>query len=193
MFARAPNKTTDNPSPTPPSFAVRNHFFSLTVDLVVVFDLLYLNGKCLIQMPLRSRRRYLTDLISQEQNVLQIVEHTECRSIDDIFTNMETIMRRGGEGIIVKDPESPYVPGYRGNLWLKVKPDYISELGEFIDAVIIGKLFMLSDPDLQVLRMETARVGSTWRRFFVAFVTTLRIKTSGCRCVRSAPASRWRK
>ena len=40
----------------------------------------------------------------------------------------EAIDRRE-EGIMVKDPESPYKPNTRKGGWYKVKPEYVGEYG----------------------------------------------------------------
>ena len=51
----------------------------------------------------------------------------------------EAIDRRE-EGIIVKRPDSSYLPGKRGGQgsWLKIKPEYVSGVQDDFDLVIIG-------------------------------------------------------
>lgn len=43
------------------------------------------------------------------------------------------------EGIVVKNPGSIYEPGSRSNSWVKVKPDYIDELRDNCDLLIVGR------------------------------------------------------
>jgi DNA ligase-4 len=50
-------------------------------------------------------------------------------------------MERNEEGIMLKDPESLYVPKERGTNWLKMKGDYIEGLTDTLDLIIIGGFF----------------------------------------------------
>jgi DNA ligase-4 len=52
---------------------------------------------------------------------------------------MEKILAEKGEGICVKDPDSRYLTGERREHWLKLKPDYFSELGEHCDCLVVGR------------------------------------------------------
>jgi DNA ligase-1 len=49
---------------------------------------------------------------------------------------LERALRAGHEGLIAKDPLSPYTPGIRGKHWLKIKPAL-----EPLDLVIVGAEF----------------------------------------------------
>jgi ATP-dependent DNA ligase len=87
----------------------------------VVFDILYLNGKCLLDIPLKDRRKYLCGLIDPKPNILQVIDHVEGTTQEDIVSTLEGILRNRGEGVIVKDPYAKYVPGARDNRCLKIK------------------------------------------------------------------------
>jgi ATP-dependent DNA ligase len=41
---------------------------------------------------------------------------------------------------VVKNPGSIYEPGARNHSWVKVKPDYIDELQDNCDLLIVGML-----------------------------------------------------
>jgi DNA ligase-4 len=45
------------------------------------------------------------------------------------------------EGIVVKNPGSVYEPGARNQSWVKVKPDYIDELRDNCDLLVVGADF----------------------------------------------------
>ena len=47
-------------------------------------------------------------------------------------------MERNEEGIMIKDPDSLYVPKERANNWIKLKGDYIDGLTDTLDLIILG-------------------------------------------------------
>lgn len=82
----------------------------------IAFDLLYLDGILLIDQPLRDRRAAL----GRFQD-LQKTSVTEVTSADQIASAFELARGRRNEGIVLKDPQSIYSPGRRGQAWLKLK------------------------------------------------------------------------
>ena len=87
--------------------------------VLVAFDLLYLDGVALLDRPLRERRRLLEELELEQPFLLARFEKAEsAEQLDRIFTETR---ERGNEGLMMKDPESPYTPGRRGLSWLKLK------------------------------------------------------------------------
>jgi len=137
----------------------------------VVFDVLYANGKLLIDHPLRERAKILDDLLaarkashhrgtgaqrrstarpSNQGTLLFTPAFTESQepraesgysttyderpttgflrapvfqasSPDELNALFDAAQARGNEGLMIKDPESPYAPGRRGKSWLKLK------------------------------------------------------------------------
>ena len=87
--------------------------------VLVVFDLLWLDGRPLLDEPLETRRRLMEGLELRHPFLLARVEQaTDPDHLDRIFTETR---ERGNEGLMVKDPLSPYTPGRRGLAWLKLK------------------------------------------------------------------------
>jgi DNA ligase-1 len=87
--------------------------------VLVVFDLLHLDGRSLLDEPLATRRRLLEELGVEHPFVLaRLEEATSPADLDRIFADTR---ERGHEGLMVKDPMSPYTPGRRGLAWLKLK------------------------------------------------------------------------
>jgi len=85
----------------------------------VIFDLLWLDGRTLIDEPLTARRKLLEDLgLKPPFLIARLEEATDPAHLDRIFTETR---ERGNEGLMVKDPLSPYTPGRRGLAWLKLK------------------------------------------------------------------------
>jgi DNA ligase-1 len=87
--------------------------------VLVIFDLLWLDGRTLLDEPLTERRRLLEALDLQHPFLLaRLEEATDPHHLDRIFKETR---ERGNEGLMVKDPLSPYTPGRRGLAWLKLK------------------------------------------------------------------------
>jgi DNA ligase-1 len=87
--------------------------------VLVIFDLLHLDGRSLLDEPLETRRRMLEGLGLEHPFLLARVE--EATSPDDLDRIFANTRERGNEGLMVKDPISPYTPGRRGLAWLKLK------------------------------------------------------------------------
>jgi bifunctional non-homologous end joining protein LigD len=88
-----------------------------------VFDVLWLNGKSLMQIPLSERRNILKQLIP-ENNIIRLSENFEVSGIEFF----ETVKKMGLEGIIAKKSDSTYSPGNRSKEWLKVKANKKQEM-----------------------------------------------------------------
>jgi DNA ligase-1 len=87
--------------------------------VLVIFDLLYLDGRSLLDEPLEDRRRLLEGLGLEHPFLLaRLEEATSPGDLDRIFIDTR---ERGHEGLMAKDPKSPYTPGRRGLAWLKLK------------------------------------------------------------------------
>ena len=99
-----------------------------TRPVYICFDVLELDGRDLRPKPLKERRRVLERLVSNHAMVFPAR-----RLANSCFKAWEEAVARGYEGIVAKDPESPYLPG-RTLKWLKVKQkDYRVEERGFYD------------------------------------------------------------
>ncbi len=81
-----------------------------------VFDLLYVDGRSLLDEPLEERRRLLRDVLATDPRVRLSEDVT-----GDGLAFFEAARVRGLEGIMAKDRRSPYIPGVRTKAWQKVK------------------------------------------------------------------------
>jgi len=91
-----------------------------TLPVYMVFDLLELDGRDLRTEPLRVRRR-LERLLRSNGMVFAVR-----RLAMDGLKAWQEAVARGFEGLVAKDPESPYVGG-RTLRWLKVKQPHYRE------------------------------------------------------------------
>ena len=88
----------------------------------VAFDLLLLNGETLLDLELAERRLKLTDLLAPcEQPELQFTRADLCTTAQEIEAAFRSALGKGNEGLVAKAPQSPYVPGRRGQFWIKLK------------------------------------------------------------------------
>ncbi len=97
----------------------------------VIFDLLWLNGQSLVKTPLRERRRHLDGLRLPSQ--FQIARVTPAHSVADIEQTFQQARQRLNEGLMIKDPESFYLPGTRGMFWFKLKKELAT-----LDVVVVA-------------------------------------------------------
>jgi DNA ligase 1 len=100
----------------------------------VIFDLLWLNGRSLLKIPLRERRRRLVDLRLPPQ--FQIARVMPANSAAEIEQTFQQARRRLHEGLMIKNPESLYLPGTRGMFWFKLKKELAT-----LDVVVVGAEF----------------------------------------------------
>lgn len=80
------------------------------------FDLVYLDGKSLVPMPLRERKRLLDELVVPSE-VVQVTTYVEGEGI----ALAQATRAQRLEGIVAKKLASPYRPGKRTREWLKIK------------------------------------------------------------------------
>ncbi len=81
----------------------------------MAFDCLYHLGQDLRARPLATRRNVLEDVLDGQDLVLPVR-----RLADDGLKAWQQVLERGYEGLVAKDPQSPYRAG-RTLSWLKVK------------------------------------------------------------------------
>lgn len=91
---------------------------------LVVFDLLERDGQALLDLPLTERHELLRALPLAAP--LRLARQTTVEATgDELVAALDreflAARERGNEGLMVKDPRSPYRPGRRGMEWLKVK------------------------------------------------------------------------
>lgn len=85
----------------------------------VVYDVVYLNGEQIINMPLKQRKEILSN-ISFREPIVNAYQYT-VSSEQSIIAMFEKSRDIGYEGLVLKDPDSRYYPGKRGRYWIKLK------------------------------------------------------------------------
>jgi len=102
-----------------------------------VFDILYKDGKSLIDLPLEKRMQILKETITEDGTLIR----TKNQIISDPKTlaiMLEDAISKGLEGVVIKKLDSPYEAGARNFNWVKLKRHSAGELQDTIDCVILG-------------------------------------------------------
>jgi DNA ligase-1 len=93
-----------------------------------LFDIIYLDGKLLIDAPYEKRWGILRGLTQDELLATRVVTG----DVAEAEKLMQASIQAGHEGLMAKDLKSTYTPGVRGKKWFKIKP------AETLDVVIVA-------------------------------------------------------
>jgi len=99
--------------------------------IYVAWDLLVVGDTVLLDHPLRERRELLEALSVPYPLTLAHLESV--RGVEEIDRRFDDARARFNEGLLLKQPESPYTPGRRGLNWLKLKRPL-----DTLDVVVVG-------------------------------------------------------
>ena len=116
----------------------QNPFANGKRPLFRVFDCLYLNDVDLTRYTLRKRREALTTSVESVHRRLEIHKYHEAQQASEIEPLLREVVAGSSEGLVLKNPRSPYRLNERNDDWIKVKPEYMTEFGEALDCVVIG-------------------------------------------------------
>lgn len=105
-----------------------------------VFDILYVDGKSLVDMPLLERMKILQKTISGDE-ILIPAPGKVLYDPKDLQIMLEDSISKGLEGVVVKRVDSAYEAGGRNFNWVKLKRHSSGELNDTIDCVILGYIF----------------------------------------------------
>ena len=93
---------------------------SATIPLrYIAFDILWKDDEDLSIKPLHERRAALESI--ELRHPFEIIPRFEVHDESGVDAHFKQAIREGHEGLIAKDPASPYTPGRRGRAWLKLK------------------------------------------------------------------------
>jgi DNA ligase 1 len=117
-------------------YEVEEYIKKIPVQLKV-FDLLFLDGESWMEEPYAKRSERVSKLIKKGKHltITDKLVTNNLEKIDDFFHKM---LELGYEGIIVKCHEGEYQAGTRGWNWIKWKKEYVQELSDTFDLVVVG-------------------------------------------------------
>lgn len=102
-----------------------------------VFDILYKDGKALIDETLEKRLAILKDTINGEETLIPAKNKT-VNDAKTLALMLDDSISKGLEGVVVKKLNSKYEAGGRNFNWVKLKRHSTGELKDTIDCVILG-------------------------------------------------------
>ena len=95
------------------------------------FDILSLDGREAVELPLSERRKLLAKVISG--TTARLAETVDVGTEAQVEAAFRRSRDLGYEGLVVKDPEGAYAMGKRGSGWAKLKEEL-----DTLDVVIVG-------------------------------------------------------
>ena len=81
------------------------------------FDLLHLDGRSLLDVPLESRKQLLRSVLRAADTRVRFADHV----VGEGLAFLEAARQQGLEGVVAKLRRSVYEPGRRARTWLKIK------------------------------------------------------------------------
>ncbi|HZQ29905.1 MAG TPA: ATP-dependent DNA ligase, partial [Patescibacteria group bacterium] len=105
-----------------------------------VFDILYADGKSLIDKPLSERLEILKKTIQGDEILIPSIGEVTSDP-KKLKVMLDDSISRGLEGLVVKRTDSLYEAGGRNFNWVKLKRHSSGELHDTIDCVILGYIY----------------------------------------------------
>jgi bifunctional non-homologous end joining protein LigD len=164
--------------------------------VIMLFDLLWLDGHATMALPYRDRRKLLEQLA-----LAGPTWQTPPATRGDGAAALTTATELGLEGIVAKRLDSPYLPGKRSDAWRKIKPHQSQELvvGGWLPGAgrlegRVGSLLVGYHDDTGALRYA-GRAGSgideSARTLLEGLLAPLRRDTSPFAATPKLPAPVW--
>ncbi len=141
------------------------------------FDLLYLDGEALFEVPLIERVSRMKALLDGSAHLsIRLGNSTPVRDAHHIDELFDAARAHANEGLVLKDPQSIYTPGRRGKSWLKYKKA-LATLDCVVTAAEYGhgkRRGVLSDVTFAVRRDgELVNIGKAYTGLTDAEIATL--------------------
>jgi len=102
-----------------------------------IFDILFLNGKSLLNLPFTQRRKEL-EIINFVDKRIEIARQNVVDSASGIRDLVKKYLAEGLEGAMVKKMDDPYKAGARGYHWVKYKKTTEEGVADTIDCLVMG-------------------------------------------------------
>ncbi|KAJ7066714.1 DNA ligase IV [Mycena amicta] len=103
-----------------------------------VFDLLYLNGQSLIDKSVTFRKKNMRGCLKEVKGRIEYATEYRGKTAKDVRQRMDEVMEARGEGLVIKHPASKYLLNGRNMDWIKVKPEYMDNMGETVDVLVVA-------------------------------------------------------
>lgn len=103
-----------------------------------VFDILYLEGKSLINRPFSERRKELEKVMSGVHGSIELTHQDIVSNPEQIRDLVKKYLSEGLEGAMIKKTDAEYKAGARGYHWVKYKKHTDAGVADTIDCLVMG-------------------------------------------------------
>jgi DNA ligase-1 len=100
---------------------------------VNIFDIVYYEGKNLVNEPFEERRKLIEKIVTEDQMKLVLAKKKVAHNLKEVEAFFKEAVDKGNEGIMIKNFKAPYKPGSRVGYMLKLKPTI-----DTLDLVVVG-------------------------------------------------------
>lgn len=108
---------------------------------IFVFDIIYYDSNELLPYSLEERQEILTKNFKEIKDKFYFANRQVCKNVEDIETCLKNAVKSSCEGVMIKSLSSHYRPSQRTNHWIKIKSDYLDNLGDSLDLVVMGAYY----------------------------------------------------
>jgi len=105
-----------------------------------VFDMLYVDGKPLVDKPLTTRVTMIEKYVKPDDTLISAPGKI-LHKPEELQVMLDDAISKGLEGVVVKRPDSLYEAGGRNFNWVKLKRHSSGELSDTIDCVVLGYIY----------------------------------------------------
>ncbi|MGI6129730.1 MAG: hypothetical protein ACOYEO_06525, partial [bacterium] len=156
----------------------------------MVFDLLFVGGRSLLDRPLMERQQRLHEIL-REDSVVQVVE--DFPSGTELFAAVE---KAELEGIVAKKKSSHYITGAKTKLWqkIKVRRQQLCVVGGYLlSGSRLRSLMVGAWQDDRLVYLGRVGTGLTWEEAALLEQALPKLATSACPFspVARVPGSKW--
>ena len=102
-----------------------------------VFEILYHDGKTLIDRPYTERRQALERWFRPHER-LELSSKRFVETTEELVQFFDASIEAGCEGLVCKKPDGEYEAGKRGFKWVKYKRGIAGKLSDTLDLVVVG-------------------------------------------------------
>jgi len=105
-----------------------------------LFDVLYSEGKEFMEEPYEKRIKELSRILKEGEGVMP-ADRIITSDLVEVETFFHSMLDHGYEGIIIKSLSGEYQAGTRGWNWIKWKKEYVKEMIDTFDLVVVGAYY----------------------------------------------------
>ncbi len=105
-----------------------------------VFDLLFFDGDSFLHEGYEKRTKKLENILKKDNEVVR-ADKILTDNVEEIDTFFHKMLNDGYEGVIIKSLTGEYQAGTRGWNWIKWKKEYVKDMVDTFDLVVVGAYY----------------------------------------------------